>query len=198
MYSVTKTFGAMLFGMVASRSTTLSDEDPVSEWIPPEELGAINPKAKLAHVLAMVSTNADLRHGKKGAWSYDTAGDREINRLVGVMDRAIAAEPARFPGVENVVELAQKELFDPLGMKSSSWAGEQIGGNLFSNVRDMARLGQLWLNGGRWDNRQLVASDYVRQSITPSPLNPNYGFLHRLASRPINSSAERGPQDSCG
>ncbi len=49
----------------------------------------------------MVSTNADLRPGQKGAWSYDTAGDREINRLVGVMDRAIAAEPERFPGVAN-------------------------------------------------------------------------------------------------
>ena len=72
VFSVTKTFGAMLFGMAASRSR-LSDEDPVTDWIPPAELGAINPKARLAHVLAMVSTNADLRPGKKGAWSYDTA-----------------------------------------------------------------------------------------------------------------------------
>ena len=44
----------------------------------------------------------------------------QINRLVGVMDRAIAAEPERFPGVTNVVELAEKELFEPLGMKDSS------------------------------------------------------------------------------
>src|SRR3954470_2655120 len=43
VYSVTKTFGAMLFGMIASRSTRLSDTDPVSEWIPPSELGKINP-----------------------------------------------------------------------------------------------------------------------------------------------------------
>ena len=90
----------------------------MTEWIPANELGGINPLATLAHVLAMVSTNADLRPGKKGAWSYDTAGDREINRLVGVMDRAIAAEPERFPGVRNSVELAQKELFAPLGMKA--------------------------------------------------------------------------------
>jgi CubicO group peptidase (beta-lactamase class C family) len=99
VYSVTKTFGSMLFGMVASRSTKLADTDVVTEWIPPSELGGINPNAKLAHVLAMVSTNADLRPGHKGAWSYDTFGDREINRLEGVMNRAIAAEPERFPGV---------------------------------------------------------------------------------------------------
>jgi CubicO group peptidase (beta-lactamase class C family) len=179
VYSVTKTFGAMLFGMVASRSTKLSDEDPVTEWIPRDELGAINPQAKLAHVLAMVSTNPDLRHGRKGAWSYDTAGDREINRLVGVMDRAIEAEPERFPGVKDVVELAQKELFDPLGMKASSWEGGQIAGNLFSNVHDMARLGQLVLQRGRWQGRQLIDEEFLYRMTHPAfeDVNTGYGYL---------------------
>src|SRR3954464_6619369 len=179
VYSVTKTFGAMLFGMVASRSTRLSDEDPVSEWIPPQELGGINPKAKLAHVLAMVSTNADLSPGHKGAWSYDTFGDREINRLEGVMNRAIAAEPERFPGVKNVVELAQKELFDPLGMKSSSWAGGGIASNLYSNVRDMARLGQLVLQRGRWQGRQLIEEEELYRMTHPAfeDANTGYGYL---------------------
>lgn len=179
VYSVTKTFGAMLFGMVASRSTKLSDESPVSDWIPADELGGINPKAKMAHVLAMVSTNADLGPGKKGAWSYDTFGDREINRLVGVMDRAIEAEPDKFPGVKNVVELAQKELFDPLGMKSSSWEGGGIASNLYSNVRDMARLGQLVLQRGRWQGRQLIDEEYLFRMTHPAfeDANTGYGYL---------------------
>lgn len=179
VYSVTKTFGAMLFGLVASRSSRLSDEDPVTEWIAPEDLGAINPKARLAHVLAMVSTNADLAPGKKGAWSYDTFGDREINRLLGVMNRAIAAEPGRFPGVKNAVELAQKELFDPLGMRSSSWAGAGIASDLFSNVRDMARLGQLVLQRGRWQGRRLIDEEYLYRMTHPAfeDVNTGYGYL---------------------
>jgi CubicO group peptidase (beta-lactamase class C family) len=178
VYSVTKTFGAMLFGMVASRSR-LSDEDPVTKWIPRDELGAINPKARLAHVLAMVSTNADLRPGKKGAWSYDTFGDREINRLVGVMDRAIAAEPENFPGVKNVVELAQKDLFEPLGMKDTSWDGGGIASNLYSTVRDMARLGQLVLQRGRWEGRQLIDEEYLYRMTHPAfeDVNTGYGYL---------------------
>ena len=141
--------------------------------------GRHQPAAKLAHVLAMVSTNADLRPGKKGAWSYDTTGDREINTLVGVMDRAIAAEPERFPGVKNVVELAQKELFDPLGMKASSWPGEVIGGNLTTNVRDMARLGQLVLQRGRWQGRQLIDEEYLYRMTHPAfeDVNTGYGYL---------------------
>jgi CubicO group peptidase (beta-lactamase class C family) len=178
VYSVTKTFGAMLFGMVASRGK-LSDEDPVSDWIPPEELGDINPKARLAHVLAMVSTNADLGPGKKGAWSYDTFGNREINRLLGVMDRAIAAEPGKFPGVKNAVELAQKDLFEPLGMKSSSWAGAGIASDLYSTVRDMARLGQLVLQRGRWNGSQLIDEEYLYRMTHPAfeDVNTGYGYL---------------------
>ncbi len=179
VFSVTKTFGAMLFGMVASRSSRLSDEDLVTEWIPANELGGINPLATLAHVLAMVSTNPDLRPGKKGAWSYDTAGDREINRLVGVMDRAIAAEPERFPGVRNSVELAQKELFDPLGMKATNWPGGQIAGNLNTNVRDMARLGQLVLQRGRWQGRRLIDEEFLYRMTHPAfeDVNTGYGYL---------------------
>jgi CubicO group peptidase (beta-lactamase class C family) len=178
VYSVTKTFGAMLFGMIASRSN-LDDEDPVSEWIPAEELGAINPKAKLAHVLAMVSTNADLGPGKKGAWSYDTFGDREINRLLGVMDRAIEREPEKFPGVKNTVEFAQKELFDPLGMTSSSWAGGGIASDLFSNVHDMAKLGELVLRRGRWNGKQLIDEEYLYRMTHPAfeDANTGYGYL---------------------
>ena len=178
VFSVTKTFGAMLFGMVASRSR-LSDEDAVSDWIPPDQLGKINPAARLAHVLAMVSTNADLRPGQKGAWSYDTAGDREINRLVGVMDRAIAGEPGRFPGAANAVELARKDLFEPLGMRTSSWDGGQIAGNLMTNVRDMARLGQLVLQRGRWQGRQLIDEEFLYRMTHPAfeDVNTGYGYL---------------------
>ena len=179
VFSVTKTFGAMLFGMVASRSTRLSDEDPVTGWIPPAELGGINPKARLAHVLAMVSTNKDLAPGKKGAWSYDTAGNREINRLAGVMDRAIAAEPERFPGASNAVEFAQKELFAPLGMRASTWTGGQIAGNLTTSVRDMARLGQLVLQRGRWQGRQLIDEEFLYRMTHPAfeDVNTGYGYL---------------------
>ena len=95
------------------------------------------------------------------------------------MDRAIAAEPEQFPGVKNVVELAQKELFDPLGMKASSWAGGQIAGNLITNVRDMARLGQLVLQRGRWQGRQLIDEEYLYRMTHPAfeDVNTGYGYL---------------------
>lgn len=78
----------------------------------------------------------------------------------------------------------------PLGCENFNYQPEGVdendnvrfGGSITLSCRDMARLGQLYLNEGRWAGTQLVAADYVRQAITPSPLNPSYGFLWWLNS----------------
>lgn len=78
-----------------------------------------------------------------------------------------------------------RRLLQPLGVENFNYQPEgidsngnvRVGGSITLSVRDMARLGQLWLNGGRWAGRQLVSADYVRQAVSPSARNPNYGFL---------------------
>ena len=180
VWSITKTFGALLFGMIDYRSA-LDDTDPVTEWIPLEviEDKGINPKAKLAHILAMTSTKPDLRHGKKGEWSYDTLGEREINTLVGVMNRAIAQEPGRFPGVRNAKEFAEKALFEQLGMRDSSWPGEVIAGTMVSSQEDLARMGLLLLRRGMWNGERLVSERYVYRMTHAGfeDTNTGYGYL---------------------
>lgn len=192
VFSITKTFGAILFGMVASRSR-LSDSDSVGQWIPQAELGDINPAASLAHILAMTSTKGDLRYGMKGAWRYDADGSREINALVGVMNRAIAGEPDAFPGVANVKELAERELFAPLGMNQTSWPGETIHSSLVSTVEDMSRLGLLLLRKGRWNGQQLLDESFVYRMTHPAfpDTNTGYGYLTQM-------NAERGWTYSSG
>jgi CubicO group peptidase (beta-lactamase class C family) len=53
----------------------------------------------------------------------------------------------------------------------------RVGGSLLLSCRDAARLGQLWLDGGRWAGQRLLTPEYVRAATSPSPLNPDYGFL---------------------
>ena len=178
VFSVTKTFGAMLFGMTASRSR-LSDEDPVTDWIPPAELGRHQPQGPSAHVLAMVSTNADLRPATRAPGATTRSGDREINRLVGVMDRAIASEPERFPGVKNAVELARKELFAPLGHE-----GVELGrrSDRRQPLHQRPRHGQArpaLLQRGRWNGRQLIDEEFLYRMTHPAfeDVNTGYGYL---------------------
>ena len=178
VWSITKTFGAVLVGMVAARSS-LDDTDPITRWLEESELGEVNPDATIAHVLAMTATEPDLTHGEKGPWSYDTFGDREINLLVDVVERVIASEPENFPGISSAVEFAQVEIFDRLGMASTIWAGESIAGGMISSQEDLARLGLLLLRRGAWNGEQLLDERYAYRMTHPAfeDTNTGYGYL---------------------
>ena len=111
--SVTKTFGALLTGMVDARST-LSDEDVVTRWIDARRPGRDQPRTRGSRTScrwprrARTCATARRRSGR-----YDTLGDREINRLVGVMNKAIAGEPGAVRRQRATPrEFAQREMFD--------------------------------------------------------------------------------------
>lgn len=73
----------------------------------------------------------------------------------------------------------------PLGCENFSYQPEgvdgndnvRIGGSILISCRDMARLGQLYLNNGRWAGEQLIDASYIRDAVSPSQLNPGYGYL---------------------
>jgi CubicO group peptidase (beta-lactamase class C family) len=66
--------------------------------------------------------------------------------------------------------LAQKRLFDPLGIRLFDYwpkddQGVTYGGTGLSlTARQAAKLGQLYLDGGRWHGRQLVPRAWVEES----------------------------------
>lgn len=67
---------------------------------------------------------------------------------------------------------AQQHLFGPLGITDTRWGrdpqGVAIGGfGLYMHTRDMARLGQLYLQAGEWQGRQLVPREWVARVFAP-------------------------------
>ena len=81
----------------------------------------------------------------------------------------------------------REKLFAPLGIKGSIWNVDlnsvPLGGiGLYLRAKDMARMGQLYLQNGLWEQRQIVPQSYVREAVskqidngpdTKSPLNTN-------------------------
>ncbi len=66
-------------------------------------------------------------------------------------------------------EYANQYLFGPMGIQDVKWEsdpqGISIGGwGLYLTSRQMARLGQLYLDEGNWQGRQLVPAEWVRES----------------------------------
>lgn len=95
--------------------------------------------------------------------------------LAYVVQRAVGTDLATF---------AQHVLFTRVGITAGSWfwledrSGTPYGySNLFLTPAQLARLGLLMQDGGRWNGRQVVPASYVASVSRPNPTNGCYGLL---------------------
>lgn len=101
-------------------------------------------------------------------------------------------------------EYAGSYLFGPLGINSYAWYAfperpemTVASSTLYLRPRDMAKVGQLYLNGGTWKGVRVVSEEWVTRSIqrnvevpdSPSPrLSPGYGFLWWVGTFPAGNT----------
>jgi CubicO group peptidase (beta-lactamase class C family) len=108
-----------------------------------------------------------------GRWSYCTAGVFLLGQVV----ETAAGE--RFD------LYVQRRLFDPLGIKNVEWrrspTGEvQSGGQLKIGAADLAKLGRMVLDRGRWQGQQIIPESWVRDTLQPHRqvgTHVHYGYL---------------------
>jgi CubicO group peptidase (beta-lactamase class C family) len=73
-----------------------------------------------------------------------------------------------------------RALFQALGMKRTAaeqdWRGDYIlSSQVWSTARDLARLGQLWLQDGVWQGKRLLPEGWMTYMTTPSGPQPATG-----------------------
>jgi CubicO group peptidase (beta-lactamase class C family) len=95
-------------------------------------------------------------------------------------------------------EFARETLFEPLGITRVEWnrykGDSDAGGGLRLRPRDMAKLGQLVLAGGRWNDRQIVSREWIETSTAPklkATDNQSYGYLWWLGRSLLNGREVR-------
>ena len=88
---------------------------------------------------------------------------------------------------------AHAVLFEPLGITGFEWirvkGDADAGGGLRLRPRDMAKIGQLVLAGGRWNDRQIVSKAWIDASTTPRTEATSlffYGYLWWLGRSLVN------------
>jgi CubicO group peptidase (beta-lactamase class C family) len=81
-------------------------------------------------------------------------------------------------------EFAREAIFEPLGITAVEWirvkGDTDAGGGLRLRPRDMAKIGQLVLAGGRWNDRQIVSKAWIETSTAmklKATDNQSYGYL---------------------
>ncbi|HEY5037457.1 MAG TPA: serine hydrolase [bacterium] len=87
----------------------------------------------------------------------------------------------------SVADFAQKYLYDPLGIQAHHWhlgpnKVHLVGSGHWLRPRDMAKLGLLYLNKGKWNGKQIVSQKWVEeatsiQAINDEPRTFEYGYL---------------------
>jgi CubicO group peptidase (beta-lactamase class C family) len=96
-------------------------------------------------------------------WSY-SSGDANILSLV--LKGALKGQDMR--------AYAKKKLYDPAGLSSSVFEEDRSGSLVFSSSwfatpRDMAKLGQLYLDDGKVAGTQVLPAGWVKYATTPAP-----------------------------
>ncbi len=89
-----------------------------------------------------------------------------------VMDKIGASNTWRWYGYENSFVVIDGQIMQSLS------GGGHWGGGMFINAVDMARFGLLTARDGKWGNKQLLSSEFIRQARTPTGPEPTYGFMN--------------------
>lgn len=126
----------------------------------------------------------DSPHGR--AFAYCTAG---VFTVGAVVERATHRGLAAF---------AAEVLEKPLGITAVQWNRSPLGigmggGGTRYRSRDLAKLGQLALDEGRWQGRQVISAAWMRQMLTVHAQardDADYGYLWWCFHFPVHGSPQ--------
>ncbi|MFH1320329.1 MAG: serine hydrolase [Bacteroidota bacterium] len=204
-FSMAKTIISILTGIAIDEGKIKSVNQPVGDFLEQYKEGE---KAGITvkHLLTMSSgINFDESYINPFAFPAQAYHGTDLKKLV--FNYKVVEKPGRIfkylsgntqllgfvleeaTGM-TVSEYASEKLWKPLEAKKSAWwsldhkNGDEKAYCCFnSNVRDFARIGQLYLNKGKWNGNQIVPEYYVEQSVIPADIiekdgtkNKRYGY----------------------
>ncbi|TRW99224.1 serine hydrolase [Paracoccus sp. M683] len=204
--SVSKTILALLTGIAIDRGVIDGPDQPVLPLLGRDPFGDARDRLTVGDLLTMRAGLASTSGANYGAWvsspdwvDYalrqpleDAPGGRFIYSTGGW--HILGAALARAAG-DDLHQLARDWLAGPLDIAMPPWIrdpqGRFLGGNdMVVSPLGLARIGDLMLNGGRVQGRQVVSAAWLETSWQPRARSPfsgdDYGygwFLTRYAGR---------------
>ncbi len=214
--SMHKSVTALVVGAAVADGYIRAIDDPVATYVP-EWAGDARKAITIRHLLTMSSGLA------REPFSLNpfNAGLR-INMGTEIRDLTLGIQAGIAPGtvfsyynfnpqtlglmIERVTgkryaQYLSERIWSRLGTRDAYVFLDHEGGLartyccLQASAEDWIRVGLLHLNKGRVGEDQVLPEDWMRQVITPSPLNPNYGFQTWLGTtyEPVRSYGEDVP-----
>jgi CubicO group peptidase (beta-lactamase class C family) len=198
-FSMAKTVVSILVGCAIQEGKIKSVDQAVGDYIPEYKNGDFS-KITIRHLLTMSSGIAfDESYANPLAYPAEayygnnlrslTLQYNEMNESPGKTFRYLSGNTQLLGFVlqkatgQSVSDYASEKLWKPLGCEQSAFWSVDSKDNknektfccLNSNARDFARIGQLYLDSGRWKDNQIVSQEYAIASVRPSGLLRNNG-----------------------
>jgi CubicO group peptidase (beta-lactamase class C family) len=191
MHSATKSVTSILVGIAIDQHLIRNVHEEISAFFPEYSDIFTNKEKAAIHLKDLLSMTAGFAWDE---WTYPYTDPRnDAARMAGsadfiryVLERPMAAAPGTKFAYNSGISLmlgeiifkvsglradtfAERHLFQPLGITNYYWQKAPNGiVNTFGGValrpRDMAKIGYLFLNGGRWRGKQIVSKEWVEAS----------------------------------
>ena len=191
-FSMAKSIVSILVGAALRDGDIKTIDQPVADFLPSFKEGA-KQKITIKHLLMMSSgLNWDESYANPLSVTteayYGTNLKKVIKRLEAVEDPgkqfSYKSGDTQILGMvveaatrKSLSQYAEEKLWKPLGAThDAEWSVDNPTGIekayccFFSNARDFARIGKLYLNNGSWNGDTIVDTAYVRASLTPNGL----------------------------
>jgi CubicO group peptidase (beta-lactamase class C family) len=191
-WSVGKSFVSALIGIAIHEGAIGSIEDSVTRYVP-ELAGSGYDGVRLKDVLQMssgVRWNEDYSDPESDiavfgrAFAHGDSLDAFAARCVrgrepgtynqyNSTDTHVLGMVLRHATERSLSDYLKEKFWDPIGAEADAFwivdsaGAEMAAGGLNAVLRDYARLGALYLNGGEWNGVRIVPKDWVKASVTP-------------------------------
>ena len=204
-WSTAKSIASTLIGMLVDEGRLALDEPLGFDWYPNARSPETDPRNEitLRHVLNMSSgletvDNRGLEYAIGSGMSY-WAG---ASSVVGARSRALIREPGTYWDYENYdtllgvyamklalggekayAEFPRKALLDKIGMRNTLVSTDRFGdfvmsSQIYTNARDLARFGLLYLGHGIWNGERLLSEEWIDFVRTPAPATKSIGSIY--------------------
>ena len=204
MYSATKSVTSALIGIAIDKGHIKDVHQTITQLFPNKEisnLGELKRSLTLKDLLTM-SSGFDCNDGSANNWAGVTAMRKTNNWTQYTLNLPMVQKPGESfhycNGVSHLLSaiihestgiqtlaFAKKHLFDPLGIKDIEWGESPEGINngfmgLKLQPKDMAKIGLLFLNKGKWEDQQIISAEWIEESTRPHIdgrwNNEHYGY----------------------
>jgi CubicO group peptidase (beta-lactamase class C family) len=206
-WSTAKSIAATLMGIAAGEGKLALDAPlPIRNWGPSRYLAPdSDPRTKitLRSVLNMSSGLYPVDNNIDAYVSGSPLGYfGGVSSARGALDRGIVREQGTTFDYENYdsllgvyalrtvlgdqqeyLEFPRRALFDKIGMRNTIPGVDRFGdyvlsSQVYTNARDLARFGLLYLNGGTWNGKRILPESWVRFARTPAPATRHLGRVY--------------------